>query len=635
MSSSFRKIYPSTSDSVVFLDGGLNSNFPISTIPDNESPDCLNVSFERGAVQTREGFTKLASTMLATAPFDGLFTRHDYNSSETMIAAIGGTFYDLQGDSFVTVGSGQSVYTGGTRLCHTEYENHLFVGNGSITPYKYNGADFTRHGCYPPTATMTAATDSTGVLSGDYNYKITWVNTGLVESDVGPETATFAAAAEAVAITSIPVAPQSYGVSARYIYRTEAGGTEYKYVDSINDNTTSSYTDNIADAALGVTAPTDNGIPPLYEFSVTHQDRIFCNDPANRNYVWYSEITNPYVFKVTNFDTFGDHSQDIVKGLEVRDNGILVYGAKTKTLWYMPDTDPANWLKITLNDAYGSMSPFGSVAIKDSVVFPAVEYGKFVGFGEIKGAALQPNVTFLTVQSSGSSLMTDKIKDQMDTVQTGYLANITSIVYQEKVFISVTYGIGETTNNRIYVVDYSISNLSRKQKYTIVPWTGINASTFTIYNGNLYFGSSDSSGYVYQMVDGTYNDDGNAIDSYYNTKEFTGFKGDENFNKDWRYLRMLVDKAGDWYMNVYFIEDSDTGAGISKSINLNPGGSLWGSMMYGRDDWGGGQNQEDIKVFLGGTRGKRVKFKFSNQNVADQRFKVHWLKYAYNLKGYR
>jgi len=635
MTSPYRRIYPSTGDALIFLDGGLNSKFPVSTILDNESPDCLNVSFENGAVETREGITKVNTAPIASASIDGLYTRNDNNSNQTMIAFSNGSAYTLDGSSFITIASSQSNYTPGIRVASSEYENHLFSCDGLAVPYKYNGTDWTRHGVYPPTTTSTVATNAAGLLTGSYNYKVTFENSQVVQGDVGPASVTFTAASESILVSAIPVAPQSYGVSSRNIYRTITSGVEYYLAGTINDNTTTSFVDNVEDDALGATAPTDNGVPSKYGIIKYHQDRLFINDVGNPNLVKYSELTNPYVFKALNFLTVGDNSFDIVKSFEVYENGLLVFGKRTTTLIYMPDTDPVNWVKIVLNGHYGSSSPFGMAKIKNQVIFPATENGEFVGLGVVSGASFQPSATLLTVSASGSDLLSDKIEDQMNLVQQGEIENISSITFKEKVYISVTYGSGETKNNRIYVLDSSISNLSRKQKITMVPWSGISAEQFTIYDNNLYSASSLSDGFVYKMLDGTYNDDSTAIDSYYETKEFTGFKGDENFSKDFRYLRMLVDKAGDYYMNMTAREDSDKGTGNTQQINLNPSGSLWGTMIWGVDLWGGGTYQEDIKVFLGGARGKRIQFRFTNQNTVDQRFKVHWIKYAYNLKGFR
>lgn len=634
MSSPFTKIYPETGDGYVTLDGGLNSKFPRALIQDNESPDCLNVVFTEADVATREGTSKLNTAAIGSYVIDGIYTRRANDDSETMIVFANGTAYDLQSTSFITIPSAQSVFTAGNRVGAALYENHMFCGDGQAIPYKYDG-DFTRHGVYPPVSTHTASTNSNGTLTGDYQYKITYVNSLVVESDVGPVNATFTASSEEILISSIPVAPQSWGVDARKIYRTEAGGTTFKLVDTINNNTATTYVDNSDDTELGANAPTDQGVPPKYDVIVQHQDRLFMNDPETPNYMWYTELGNPYVVKLTNFFRIGDNTSDLVKGIVAYNNGIVVTGERSLTLIYMPDTDDANWVKIVMKIPYGSKSPHALIPFNDRLLFPAVQNEKFAGIASIIGNSIEPDATFLTVLTAGSELQSTKIEDEMFQVQTTYLKNISAIAFKNKVYWTVTYGSGNTTNNRVYVLDFEQDNLSKVQRFTWVPWTGLNASQFTVYNGELYYGSSDANGFVYMVNDGTYNDDGNAINSYIWTKEFGGFKKDVNFHKDFRYVNILIEKAGDWKMDVLVRTDSDKGDGDKYQIDLNPGSNLWGTLVLGTDDWGGGSDEEDYRLSLGGTRGKRIQFKFTNQNTANQKFKVNWLKYAYNLKGYR
>jgi hypothetical protein len=88
-------------------------------------------------------------------------------------------------------------------------------------------------------------------------------------------------------------------------------------------------------------------------------------------------------------------------------------------------------------------------------------------------------------------------------------------------------------------------------------------------------------------------------------------------------------------MNLIYRVDSDSGVGDTVQIDLNPGGSLWGTMEWGTDEWGGGSTQSEERVYLGTSRGKRIQFKFSNQNTVNQRFKIHYLSFLYNLKGFR
>ena len=80
--------------------------------------------------------------------------------------------------------------------------------------------------------------------------------------------------------------------------------------------------------------------------------------------------------------------------------------------------------------------------------------------------------------------------------------------------------------------------------------------------------------------------------------------------------------------------DSDKGVGQSKNLYLDPGGSLWGTMRYGTDLWGGGKYQKEFEVSLGQTHGKRIQFKFDNQNKTNQKFKVHRMTFIYNVRGY-
>jgi len=274
------------------FDGGLDSKFDKELLPENESPDCLNVIFDQGAVETRGGITQLSTSTVGSYICDGLFTRTDNDgANQTMVAWFNGNFYDFNATTFTTVPSGQSVYTAGLRVCAAEYENYIFFGNGSGTPYKYGGDSdsFTHHGVdVPSTAIGSVDTAATGnALTGDYQYKVTYVNSNLVEGDTSEATTTFTAATENIALTDIPIAPQSFGVNSRRLYRTEDGGSTFKRLTTLNDNTTTSYDDAISDGSLGVSAPTDNGAPGNYSAILYHQARMFILVPAD-NLVKYS-----------------------------------------------------------------------------------------------------------------------------------------------------------------------------------------------------------------------------------------------------------------------------------------------------------------------------------------------------------
>jgi hypothetical protein len=568
---------------------------------------------------------------------DGMHTRHDNAGTQTMVAWFGSKMYTWDASTFTTTPSAISVFTAGARVHAAEYENYIFMGNGEDTPYKYGGDSdtFTRHGVIQPTSSPTAATAGTGAaLTGDYQYKVSFVNSNLVEGDVSDASVTFTAASENIALTSIPVAPQSHGVNQRYLYRTEAGGSTFKRLATIADNSTTTYDDGVADGSLGATAPTDNGEPPNYSAVLYHQGRLFVIDPSD-NLLKYSEIGNPYVFKATSFLRVGNNSGDIPIGLDVYDNSVVVFCERNPWIIYMPSTTESDWVVLRVRANFGSQSSAGSFKWNSQVMFPAVQNDKFVGFAAIQGQTVTPSASLLTSTALGSELQSERIEPDMFDVQEGQLDNIVSKVYKNKAYISVTKGAGNTANNRIYVFDFSLGRLKENKQPSWVPWTGINTNALAILDGTLYAADSGATGFVRQLNTTTYNDDSTAIDSYFWTKEFSGMKGEENLAKDFRFANVFYERAGSYDMDFTARVDSSSGSGFTDQINLDPGGSNWGTLVWGRDNWDPGQGSGETKKSLGAFRGRRIQFKFSNQNTADQRFKIYGLNFLYNNKGLR
>ena len=635
MKGKFQRIYPDRER--IAFDGGLNNRFNRAIIEDNESPDCQNVQFTDRSVETREGVSGLNTQAIGSFPGDGLFVRHDSNGTETMVAFAGGSAYYLSGTTFVTIPSAQGLYNQGSFVAACEYQDYLFVGASGVTPYKYNGVEYTRHGVYPPSMTGSFLTGAGGAPNGAYQYKFVYVNSGVVESDVSTASTTFVVVSSIVNITSIPVAPQSFGVNSRRIYRTVAGGTTFKRVAEIADNTTTTYLDNIADGSLGANAPTDQGVPPNYSVVEYHKDRLFMNDVQNPNFVWYSELANPYVIKATNFIRIGDASGDLVRAIRAFENSVYVYADRTEYLIYMPDTDDTNWVPTKIQSRFGTKSPFGVFNYASGQMFPALENDKFVGFITLNGAAIAPSTTFLTVQNIASEIATEKIEPDMFDIKESLINQITAIVFKRKAYISVPFGSTSSINNRIYVFDFTLNSLLNKTRNSWVPWTGskLSANHFVSYLGNLYFISSISNGLVYKMNNGTYSDDGSAIDSYYWTKEYGGLDDEYNIVKDFRFVNILLEQSGDWNMDLNYRVDSDDSEGSQVEVDLSAGGSIWGTMIWGTDSWGRSGSEDEKVISLGQSLGKRVQFKFSNQNVVNQKFRVIGLNIQYNVKGVR
>jgi hypothetical protein len=637
MSEGYDIVYPRNGR--ITFDGGLNNKFERAAIADNETPDCYNVVFGNASVETRGGTTKLNTSAIGSFVGDGLYTRRDNTGAETMVAFAGGTAWQWTGTTFSTISSAQSVFTAGVRVATAQYENHMFVGNGYVTPYKYNGVAWTRHGVPIATGVVSAAsiTSSTGVLNGDYRYKIAYVNSQAAIGDVGTATVTATVTNGKIYLTGIPTAPQSHGVAARRIYRNFASGvtSSYGLLATLSDNTTTTYVDNSLDSTLGATPPTDNGEPPKYNAVVTHQNRLFMNDVNNPNYIWYSEALEPYTVKATNFLPVGDASQDLVKGLEVYDNALVVLCERAVYMILMPSTDPTDWYVLKTRSPYGTRSPFSTFNYNNKLMFGAQQNGKFVGFASLAGSTLDQDATLLDSAKAGSDLKTNRIESNMFDVQELYLKNVSAIVWKNKAYMSVTSGTNQTTNNLTYIFDFSIADLNKYQEASWSVMSGPAVAQFTVYDGKLYGIDATATGFVRELVTSSYIDDTTAINSYFWTKEFSGLPGHENLQKDFRKVYLLVEKVGNYYMTFSYRVNSDNGIGDSRQLDMSNGADTWGFGNWGNIHWGAGTAQEEIEIPLGTASGKRIQFKFSNQNVANQRFKVIGMKFKYNVKGKR
>jgi len=137
-------------------------------------------------------------------------------------------------------------------------------------------------GLYQPIANPGALTatvsTATGNLTGAYTYVVVFATGGANAASgyfpsgnttaAGTVSNTVTPSAQAVDLSAIPLGPT--GTIGRDLYRTDAGGSVYYFLDTIQDNTTTTYTDNTADSSLGTAiAPTVNttGTPwsvPVY-----------------------------------------------------------------------------------------------------------------------------------------------------------------------------------------------------------------------------------------------------------------------------------------------------------------------------------------------------------------------------------
>ena len=177
--------------------------------------------------------------------------------------------------------------------------------------------------------TPTVATGSAGNPSGTYTYRVAFLTEYGVVSNGGPASASVSPSSEQVDITNIPVSDDPQ-VIARLIYRDISGDAIYRFVDQINDNTTTSYTDDIADSSLGSTdlplagdSVLDSTPLGRLHACTVWQNRIIGIDADDRFRLIVGDVGAPETARIVDQIVF----EESLVALEPHAVGLLVYSS--------------------------------------------------------------------------------------------------------------------------------------------------------------------------------------------------------------------------------------------------------------------------------------------------------------------
>ena len=212
------------------------------------------------AIRTPHLRSRDGSTLLYNLTAHSLFRFND-----VQIQAAGGSLY--------RAGAVVTSSLNGNRLrfvampAQPGLDDSLFITGGGQAIKLDDGGSVTTWGITnpggPPSLAETSA--GTGALAnGIYKYKVVFRNgtTGSRSNAQDIDAAiTIASGPSSVALTNIPVSSDGQ-VTEREIYRTTVGGALYFLAITISDNSTTSTTDNVADAdLLSFQLQTDNTPP--------------------------------------------------------------------------------------------------------------------------------------------------------------------------------------------------------------------------------------------------------------------------------------------------------------------------------------------------------------------------------------
>ncbi len=214
----------------------------------------------------------------------------------------------------------------------------------------------------------TAAAGAAGAITGTVTYRVTFVTETGVESNAGPPSTAITVAGKKVDLTQIPVSADEQ-VVARRIYRDQDNDATYRFVAQIDDNTTTSYTDNVSSSALGsATAPLagdpaiDNSPPGRMRAVARYLNRVVGIDADTGLTVRFSRPGRPEAFKIVEQLTV---DRELV-ALAPHANGLLLF-ATDHTYLLVGDgvTSPFRIQDVPASN--GADGPFTTLTLKGLV----------------------------------------------------------------------------------------------------------------------------------------------------------------------------------------------------------------------------------------------------------------------------
>lgn len=214
---------------------------------------------------------------------------------------------------------------------------------------------------------LTSAEGSAGsnfTSAYTYNYKVTFVNQYGFESNAGPKSADLLLTLnrDSITLTDIPVSSDSQ-VVARRLYRSLQSDEIYEFVTQIDNNTATTFTDNIPDESRSVSTPPEAGdslldhTPPSPMAQVVYWQNIaFGIDAYNRFQINMSDVNQPEAWPYINTLTMDEEITALVPTLTA------LYIFTSDSTFILTNTLPSNFRVEKLDPEVGCIGPLASTA---------------------------------------------------------------------------------------------------------------------------------------------------------------------------------------------------------------------------------------------------------------------------------
>jgi len=234
-----------------------------------------------------------------------------------------------------------------------------------------------------------------------------------------------------VTLASIPTSSDSQ-VTHRNIYRTTSGGARFFWLATINDNTTTTFVDNIPDLELGWEMAEDHDIAPNGKFSAWWDNRLWI---GGDDIVNYSEIAIPEHFDLSaRYITVnkGDPTDEITGLVPFKD---ALYVFRKKSIYSIQANTYGYGIYLVENHT-GCRAPWSMVEVNNSLMFISDR-----GIEVFSGVDAYPMA------------LSDKIERTIKTIDTSKYDYITSTLVRDK--YEVWFSVPDRTSGSAITIVYN------------------------------------------------------------------------------------------------------------------------------------------------------------------------------------
>ena len=482
-----------------------------------------------------------------------------------------------------------TIYTGLTAQKKCTFgilNDKLFISNGFDYPLVYDGTYVKEMGA--PTAKDLLVA---GSLTGTYYYAMTYVIDG-VEVVIGTVSNTITVSSKSIDL-DIPVGVSN--CTARKIYRTTAGGSSLKLVTTINDNTTLTYQDNIADGSLGVTIPSTNSSCPTPQFITVKDEKLIGAVNQNRpNYLYVSEIEVEVFFNTSGvYDVSGVGNDNTALTGMIEDYGQIVVFSESHI--YLADTSGLVTKVQQTTSNVGCADGFSIVRIPENDILP----GGIMFVSNLYDVRIFSGNIATNLATSFDNLRTNNYSIQLnkDSFANQLRDNPLHAAFHDYKY----HLIAETF---MYVYDIRIAGWTKyfikTTSYSPEYWV------FGKLSGDLYI-SQKNAGIVEKM----YNDTsyrGEELTAFFETPEIAVDTNDKYFSQ----LYIYYDKSGSNTLTL----DATINSTQNKSATITYTGAYYADDYYNETYYLTTDDEEDYSLVHIDRYGKWMRFKITTQTQA-------------------